>query len=173
MGAEIKNGRLAMLAITGFCFQEALLHPSVIEQTPIFFKPIWETLNSQVPGYIIPEDVVQETAAAAASSVDTVTSATTEAISVAPPVDTLSTSSVDTVVGVTTEASGVTAQSIIATPSTDTISGAAESAIDVSTVKPTSVGTPDFSADVDSKLAALDSKLNALDSKFSALGVKP
>merc|ERR1712241_4177 len=88
--AEIKNGRLAMLAITGFCFQEALLHTAVIDQTPIFFKPIWETLNSQVPDYVIPEDVVQGAATSAAPSADTITSATTEAITVMPPVDAIS-----------------------------------------------------------------------------------
>lgn len=38
---EIKNGRLAMLAITGFAFQEAVQQESVINQTPIFFKPFF------------------------------------------------------------------------------------------------------------------------------------
>ena len=38
--AEIKNGRLAMLAITGFCFQEFYTHLSIIDQSPIFFHPI-------------------------------------------------------------------------------------------------------------------------------------
>ena len=35
--AEIKNGRLAMLAITGYAFQEALYGTPVVDQTPIFF----------------------------------------------------------------------------------------------------------------------------------------
>ena len=35
--AEIKNGRLAMLGITGFAFQEALWGTPVVDQTPIFF----------------------------------------------------------------------------------------------------------------------------------------
>jgi hypothetical protein len=38
--AEIFNGRLAMLAITGFAIQEWWTQNSVINQTPIFFKPI-------------------------------------------------------------------------------------------------------------------------------------
>lgn len=35
--AEIFNGRLAMLAITGFAVQECLLNDAVIQQTPFFF----------------------------------------------------------------------------------------------------------------------------------------
>jgi len=35
--AEIKNGRLAMLAITGYAFQEFLWGTPVVDQTPIFF----------------------------------------------------------------------------------------------------------------------------------------
>ena len=35
--AEIKNGRLAMLAITGYAFQEFFWHTPVVDQTPIFF----------------------------------------------------------------------------------------------------------------------------------------
>jgi len=37
--AEIFNGRLAMLAITGFVAQEFATNAAVIDQTPIFFKP--------------------------------------------------------------------------------------------------------------------------------------
>jgi light-harvesting complex II chlorophyll a/b binding protein 4 len=35
--AEIKNGRLAMLAITGFAFQEFIWGTPVVDQTPLFF----------------------------------------------------------------------------------------------------------------------------------------
>ena len=35
--AEIKNGRLAMLAITGYAFQEFFWGSPVVDQTPIFF----------------------------------------------------------------------------------------------------------------------------------------
>ena len=38
--AEIFNGRLAMLAITGFAAQEFLLQSAVVDQIPIFFKPL-------------------------------------------------------------------------------------------------------------------------------------
>jgi light-harvesting complex II chlorophyll a/b binding protein 4 len=35
--AEIKNGRLAMLGITGFAFQEFFWGTPVVDQTPLFF----------------------------------------------------------------------------------------------------------------------------------------
>ena len=35
--AELKNGRLAMLAVTGYAAQEFVLGSPVVEQTPIFF----------------------------------------------------------------------------------------------------------------------------------------
>ena len=37
--AEIKNGRLAMVAITTFVLEEFITKKSVVELTPIFFKP--------------------------------------------------------------------------------------------------------------------------------------
>ena len=51
--AEIKNGRLAMIAITAFAFQEFVSHVGVIDETPLFFKPIGETLHQYAnTGYI-------------------------------------------------------------------------------------------------------------------------
>ena len=38
---EIKNGRLAMMAILGFVVQEALYGKPIVEQTPFFFHPIF------------------------------------------------------------------------------------------------------------------------------------
>lgn len=38
--AEIKNGRLAMIAITAFAFQEFVTKIPVINETPMFFKPL-------------------------------------------------------------------------------------------------------------------------------------
>jgi len=46
--AEIKNGRLAMLAITAFAFQEFATHMAIIDQTPIFFHPIWDTVFGEI-----------------------------------------------------------------------------------------------------------------------------
>jgi hypothetical protein len=40
LSAELFNGRLAMLAITGFALQEFWTGNSVINETPIFFKPL-------------------------------------------------------------------------------------------------------------------------------------
>eukprot|EP00523_Entomoneis_sp_CCMP467_P021527 CAMPEP_0168845330 /NCGR_PEP_ID=MMETSP0727-20121128/9216_1 /TAXON_ID=265536 /ORGANISM="Amphiprora sp., Strain CCMP467" /LENGTH=293 /DNA_ID=CAMNT_0008899039 /DNA_START=29 /DNA_END=913 /DNA_ORIENTATION=- len=38
--SELFNGRLAMLAITGFAIQEFATHDSVVDAIPIFFKPL-------------------------------------------------------------------------------------------------------------------------------------
>ena len=51
--AEIKNGRLAMIAITAFAIQELVSQTGVINETPLFFKPIGETLHQYAnSGYI-------------------------------------------------------------------------------------------------------------------------
>lgn len=42
--AELFNGRLAMLAITGFALQEWFTNMAVINQTPIFFKPFGDVV---------------------------------------------------------------------------------------------------------------------------------
>jgi len=39
--AEVKNGRLAMIAITAFAFQEYVSNQAVINETPAFFKPFF------------------------------------------------------------------------------------------------------------------------------------
>jgi hypothetical protein len=39
--AEVKNGRLAMIAITAFAFQEFVSNQAVINETPEFFKPFF------------------------------------------------------------------------------------------------------------------------------------
>jgi len=43
--AEIKNGRLAMIAIFGFAIQEFVSKSGVINETPFFFTPLTETLK--------------------------------------------------------------------------------------------------------------------------------
>jgi hypothetical protein len=37
--AEIKHGRLSMLAVTGFAFQEYVSGLGVVDETPVFFQP--------------------------------------------------------------------------------------------------------------------------------------
>jgi hypothetical protein len=51
--AEIKNGRLAMIAITAFAFQELVSQTGVIVETPLFFQPLGTTLSEYAnSGYI-------------------------------------------------------------------------------------------------------------------------
>lgn len=38
--AEIKHGRVAMMAVLGFAVQEAVLKVGVIDETPVFFSPM-------------------------------------------------------------------------------------------------------------------------------------
>jgi len=53
--AELKNGRLGMIAITAFAFQEFVSSVGVVNETPIFFKPLGEVLHAQAnAGYYIP-----------------------------------------------------------------------------------------------------------------------
>ena len=51
--AEIKNGRLAMIAIFGFAIQEFVSKVGVIDETPLFFYPLAQTLKMMTnSGYI-------------------------------------------------------------------------------------------------------------------------
>ena len=51
--AEIKNGRLAMIAVTAFAVQEAVTKLGVVDETPIFFKPISVALHEYAnSGYL-------------------------------------------------------------------------------------------------------------------------
>ena len=43
--AEIKNGRLAMIAFSGFAVQEIVSKQGVLNETPFFFFPIIETMH--------------------------------------------------------------------------------------------------------------------------------
>jgi len=81
--SEIKHGRLAMLAITAFAAQEFVTEVPIVDQTPLFFRPIWDVLMDQVPGYYIPPEAVETVVPAA---VEAVASTAMEATAVAPEV---------------------------------------------------------------------------------------
>jgi len=160
--AEIKNGRLAMLAITGFCFQEVVTHIAVVDQTPIFFKPILQVLNENVPDYVIPEDIVKEAATSTTSALDSVTGNTMESITVTPPVDIIppvveNIPSVDIIPPVDTippvNADDFLAAPVDTVPPVDTISD--------TNVAPT-VSAEEYAA-AKKKIAELESKLAAID----------
>lgn len=52
---EIKNGRLAMIAITAFAVQEFVSKVGVIDETPLFFKPLGEVIKANAnSGYYMP-----------------------------------------------------------------------------------------------------------------------
>lgn len=52
---ELKNGRLAMIAITAFAFQELVNGAGVVDSTSFFFKPIGTVMIEQAnAGYYMP-----------------------------------------------------------------------------------------------------------------------
>lgn len=53
--AEVKNGRLSMIGIAGFAFQEFVAKVGVVDETPMFFKPLGEAMHEAAnAGYYIP-----------------------------------------------------------------------------------------------------------------------
>jgi Chlorophyll A-B binding protein len=53
--AELKNGRLAMIAITAFAVQEFVQKLGVVDETPVFFKPLGTVLSEYAnSGYLLP-----------------------------------------------------------------------------------------------------------------------
>merc|ERR1712032_782716 len=88
--AEMKNGRLAMIAITGFAFQEFATHVAVVDQTPFFFQPIWETLANLTPQFEMPDqfempEVTQVFESTTTPAVSTPLEAVTAPLVDAPP----------------------------------------------------------------------------------------
>ncbi|KAL7578531.1 hypothetical protein ACA910_011592 [Epithemia clementina (nom. ined.)] len=55
---EIKNGRLAMIAIVAFAGQEFVRKIGVVDETPLFFKPLGTVIHDYAnSGYIIPDNL--------------------------------------------------------------------------------------------------------------------
>jgi hypothetical protein len=50
--AEMQNGRLAMLGVTGFAVQEFVISQGVVDETPIFFQPLTETAEIFLKGIL-------------------------------------------------------------------------------------------------------------------------
>ena len=136
--SEIKNGRLAMVAITAFAAQEFVAGSAVIDHAAIFFKPITQVLaDAEHSGlfsglYVAPPvEEVQNAAIQAVEAaqsivppVETVSEAVTavvppvEAITeVVPPVDAVSAASVEAAAVV----SPVPAAPVVAAPSAELI----------------------------------------------------
>jgi Chlorophyll A-B binding protein len=50
--AEMQNGRLAMLGVTGYAVQEFIVPQAVVEETPFFFQPLTETVEAVLKGLL-------------------------------------------------------------------------------------------------------------------------
>jgi len=103
--AEIKNGRLAMIAITAFAFTEFVSGHAIIDQFPIFFYPITETIFGDIGTFGVhapeaatsvlmdaatssdPAAALDAAAAVVTPSLDAVTAAPDVAATVSPLVD--------------------------------------------------------------------------------------
>merc|ERR1740139_45162 len=104
--AEIKNGRLAMIAITAFAAQEFVTHIAIVDQSPLFFKPIWQVLSDfsqnvnlpptdvvvDAPPSAVVEAVTTQTAPldAAIEAAKALQSSSVDAVPAAPPADVVS-----------------------------------------------------------------------------------
>ena len=49
--AEIKHGRLAMIAVLGYTIQEATLNQGVVDETPFFFEPITQSMKPLIDAF--------------------------------------------------------------------------------------------------------------------------
>jgi len=152
--AEVKNGRLAMLAITGFALQEFVTHIAVVDETPFFFQPIWDTLDALTPKYTIPEG--------ATSVLESVTTPSIDA-AIVPPADVAVTTALESVAAPAivppADVAVTTALESIATP-------AAVPPIDAAAVTPAPVATAENYeeqlTDAKKRIVELESKLSSI-----------
>lgn len=165
--AEIKNGRLAMLAITGFAFQEFVTHIAVVDETPIFFRPIWDVLNNMVPGYIVPDDVD-----IVSTSMESVMTPPTDAAATASVEAALNALKTPTDAAVTTSMESVTTPPVDAVttppvvPPTDAAAGSDILASATNSAPPAPAASSDNYAD---ELTAAKQKIADLESKLAAI----
>jgi len=106
--AEIKHGRLAMVAITAFAAQEFVSHSAVVDHAALFFRPISEVLmRSEVPQYYTPETIeaastLPPAITEAPAAVEAAASAIVEALGAVSPIpatEALSAAPVDAAAG--------------------------------------------------------------------------
>jgi len=161
--AEIKNGRLAMIAITGFAFQEFALHTAVIDQTPLFFKPITEVLfnSGGDAGYFVP-----------AESVDTIVDAASSASSEAAPA---AAESAATIVDAYPSAPAEAATAIPPAPETsippvgDSLPAASAEAATNTPLTDVAPSTPPTPVDTGSELEAAKKRIAELEAQLSTI----
>jgi len=167
---ELKNGRLAMVAITAFALQEFISGVAVVDQVPFFFHPITDTLfGAANDGYVIPADVAYPAVdaaveAASTSAADAFSAATMEAATVAPAASVEAAASVSPVDAVDA-ISAVTEQAAPIIPPVDSVSAASLEA--VTTTPPTvSAAVP-----IDeSELVAAKQRIVELEAKLAQIG---
>merc|ERR1719272_1128061 len=85
-----------MIAITAFAAQEFVTHVAIIDETPLFFKPIWTVLSDMQPSYIIPPEETPSIFEAITPALDAaVTTPAEAATSVVPSFDAAPAASVE------------------------------------------------------------------------------
>lgn len=173
--AEIKNGRLAMIAITAFVAQEYVSEIAVVDQTPIFFKPITEILANYGTnaGYYVPPEIVDTpildaaVTASVEAATDAVSAASAEASAVvASPVDAVSSSAAS--VDSAAVASTVDAVSAASVESTATVAPVVDAVPPTASVEAVSgATTPPVD---DAELVAAKKRIVELEEKLAAIG---
>lgn len=154
--AEMKNGRLAMIAITAFAAQEFVTHVAIIDETPLFFKPIWTVLSDMQPSYIIPPEETPSIFEAITPALDAaVTTPAEAATSVLPPID-----AVTSVVPSFDAAPAASVESTLVIPS-----------FDAAPAVPTVPTVPAVSSPVDNEeLIFAKKRIAELESKLAVIG---
>jgi len=165
--AEIKHGRLAMVAITAFAAQEFVAHIPVVDQTPLFFHPITDVLMDQVPSYYIPPESVSEVASGVVPAATTVTeafSSAVEAASVAPEIAVPAVESAsEAASSAAVEATVVTPEAIVPTAVEATAVVTPNAVTESISVVPVDTAAAEELAAAKTRIVELESKLAQID----------